>query len=74
MSSAKMVNTVIFRTAYKAVGKSFENMTLKNYNFSTTQNIRMQYELHEGLHIPKRAKAGALISQLVRNIQRQAGS
>lgn len=45
-----MVNTVIFRTAYKAVGKSFENMTLKNYNFSTTQNIRMQYELYKEFH------------------------
>jgi hypothetical protein len=45
-----MVNTMTFNTALKAVGKNFENMNSKIYNFSTMQNIRMQYEYYEGLH------------------------
>jgi hypothetical protein len=32
----------------------------KIYNFSTMQNIRMQYELNEGLHGPERTEAAAL--------------
>jgi hypothetical protein len=37
-------------------------MILRIYNFSTMQNIRMQYELYEGLHGPKRTKAAPLAS------------
>ena len=44
MSSAKMVNAVTFRTALKAVEKNSGNVSSKLYNFSTIQNIRMQYE------------------------------
>ena len=65
-----MVNAEIFRTALKAVGKNSENMSSKVYNFSTMQNIRMQCELYEGLHGPKRTEAAILKSQLVRKIQR----
>ena len=58
------------------MGKISENMSsnikLYIYNFSTMQNIRMQYELYEGLHRPKRTKAAALRSQLYRKIERQA--
>jgi hypothetical protein len=32
------------------VGKNSENLDSKIYNFSTTQDIRMQHELYEGLH------------------------
>ena len=60
MSLANMVNGVTFRTALKAVGKNSENMSSKIYNFSTMQNIRMQYELYEGLHGPKRTEAAVL--------------
>jgi hypothetical protein len=31
-------------------------MTSKIYNFSTMENIRMQYELYEGLHESKEQK------------------
>ena len=55
-----MVNTEIFRTALKAVGKNSKYMSSKIYNFSTMQNIRMKYELYERPHGPKRTKAGAL--------------
>jgi hypothetical protein len=50
------------RTALKAVGKNSENMSSKIYkqDFSTMQNIMMQYELYEGLHGPKRSEATAL--------------
>ena len=41
-------NAVTFRTALKAMGKNSENMSSKIYNFSTMQNIRMQYELYRG--------------------------
>jgi hypothetical protein len=34
-----MVNTVTLRAALKAVEKSFKNMSLKIYNFSTMQKI-----------------------------------
>jgi hypothetical protein len=40
-----MVNAVAFRTVLKAVGKKSRNMSSEIYNFSTMQNIRMQYEL-----------------------------
>lgn len=39
------------------------------YNFSTLQNVRMQYELCEELHGPERTKAAALTSQPAREIQ-----
>jgi hypothetical protein len=57
---SKMLNSVTFRTALKAVGKNSVNMRSKIYNFSTMQNIRMKYELYERPHGPKRTKAGAL--------------
>ena len=69
-----MVNTVIFRRALKAVGKDSENMSSRMYNFSTMQNIRMHYYFYEGLHGPKNTKVTALMSHLVRKIQRQVDS
>jgi len=60
MSLAKMIDARIFRIALKAVGKNSENMSSRIYNFSTMQNIRMQYELYEGLHRPKRTVTVAL--------------
>ena len=42
---SKMGKAVTFRTAFKAVGKNSENMSSRMYNFSTMQNIRMQYTL-----------------------------
>jgi hypothetical protein len=53
MSLVKMVNTVTFRITLKAVGKNIENTSLKIYNFSIMQNIKLQYKLYEGLHTPK---------------------
>jgi hypothetical protein len=47
MSLAKMVNTLTFRTALKAVGKNTENMSLKIYKQNFT---RLQCELCEGFH------------------------
>jgi hypothetical protein len=41
---------VTFRIALKAVRRNAENMSSKIFNFSTVQNIRMQYELYKGLH------------------------
>ena len=55
-----MVNTVTFRTALKAVGKNIENMSSKIYNFSTMQNIRMQYELYKELYRCKGTETTAL--------------
>ena len=47
---SKVVNDVmIFRIALKAGGKNSENMSPIRHNFSTMQNIRMQYKLYEGL-------------------------
>jgi hypothetical protein len=68
---SKMTNAVTFRTALKAVGKNSENMSSRIYNFSTMQNIRIQYEFYEGLHGPKRTETAALMSQLVRKILRK---
>ena len=52
------VSARTFRTVLKAVGNNSENMSSKIHNslqdFSTMQNIRMQYELYEGLHRPER--------------------
>ena len=52
--------TLIFRTALKAVGKNTENKSSKVYNFSTMQNIRMQYELYKELHRSKGTVAAAV--------------
>jgi hypothetical protein len=55
-----MVNAETFKTALKAVGKNSKHMSLKIYNFSTMQNIRMQYELYKELHRSKGTEAAAL--------------
>ena len=52
--------------------KNLEIMSSRMYNFPATHTIRMQYELEEGLHRPKRTKAAAPMSMPVRNIQQQA--
>ena len=69
-----MVNTGTFRTALKAVEKNSKNMSSKIYNLSIMQRIRMQYELYEGLHESKGAKAATVMSLLLRKIQSQADS
>jgi hypothetical protein len=46
--------------------------SINSKNISDVQKIRMQYELYERLHKSKGTKAGALMSQLIRKIQRQA--
>jgi hypothetical protein len=61
-----MVNGETAKTALKAVGKNSENMSSKIYNFSTIQNIRMQYELHQELHRSK--GTSYTMTQLVRKI------
>ena len=43
-----------------AVGKKTENMSSKIHNFSTMQNIRIQYDLYKELYRSKRTKAAAL--------------
>jgi hypothetical protein len=53
---------VSFKTTLKAVGKSPESMSSRMYDFSTMQNLRMQYELYEEIHWPKRTKAVLLMS------------
>ena len=57
-----MINAATFRTALKTVEMNSENMSSKIYkqDFSIMQNIRMQYELYEGLHKPKITEAAAL--------------
>lgn len=70
-------DTVTFRAALKAVGKTSENMSsteVQKYinqckncslkDISTMQNIRMTYELYERLHRPGRTDAAELMSQL----------
>jgi hypothetical protein len=66
-------DSVTFRTVLKAVGNNSENMSSKIHkqckscslqDFSTRQNIRMQYELYEGLNGPERTDACTLMSQL----------
>jgi hypothetical protein len=42
------------------VGKNMENMSSKIQSLSTMQNIRMQYELYEGLHGPRKTEAAAV--------------
>lgn len=66
-----MVNTGTFRTALKAMGKNSENMSSKIYNFSTMQNIRMQYELHEGGFMDLKNRGCCSVSHLVRKILRK---
>jgi hypothetical protein len=53
MSLASMVNAEIFITALKAGGKNSENISSRIYNFSTIQNIRMQYKMYKVLCRPK---------------------
>jgi hypothetical protein len=43
-----------------ALGKNAENMSSKIYNFSTMQNIRMQYELYKELHRSKGTQEAVL--------------
>jgi len=38
------VNAGTFKTALKSVGRSSRYMSLEIYNFSTLQNMRIQYE------------------------------
>ena len=57
------VNPVTSRKALKAVGRNSEKVSSRIYNFSTMQNMRMQYELYEGFHGPKKLSAAALMSQ-----------
>jgi hypothetical protein len=49
--------TVTFRTALKAVEKNTENMSSRRSNFSTRQNIGMQYRLYKELRRHKRVGA-----------------
>jgi hypothetical protein len=65
-----MENSGTLRTALKTEEKISKNTNSKIYNFSTMQKIRMQYELSESLHESKGTKA--VMSQLVKKIQRQA--
>jgi hypothetical protein len=51
---------VTFRTALRAVGKNSKNVSSKIYNFSTMQNVRMQYELYEGLCRLRKTEATTL--------------
>ena len=60
ISLAKSVNTVTFGTALKAMGKNSENMSSKIHNFSTMQNIMMQYKLNKELCIPRKTEVTAL--------------
>jgi metal-responsive CopG/Arc/MetJ family transcriptional regulator len=62
---------VTFRTALKAVGKNAKTMSSKICNFSTMQNITMQYELYKELHRAKETRGSCTMSQLVRKILRQ---
>jgi hypothetical protein len=55
-----MVNAETFRAALKALGKNSENLSSNICNFSTMQNVRMQYELYKELFRPKRTVAAAL--------------
>ena len=61
---SKMVNAETFRAALKAVGKNSENLSSNICNFSTMQNVRMQYELYKELFRPKRTVAAALWASL----------
>ena len=56
----QMVNARTFRTAPKAVGKNTESMSSKIHNYSTMQNIRMEYELYKELHRFKETEAAVL--------------
>jgi hypothetical protein len=74
-----MVNAETFRTALKAVGKNSKNMSSKIYNFSTMQNIRMEYELYKEIHRSKRVQRQLLCQPACQkdtkaNIQRQTDS
>jgi hypothetical protein len=68
-----MVDAGTFRIALKAMKKNSKNISSKIHNLPTMQKngCNMNYE---GLHKSKGTKAGALISQLVRKVERQADS
>jgi hypothetical protein len=59
-----MVNAGTSRSALKDEEKKCKTMSLKISNFSTTQNIRMQYKLYEELHKSKRTEAATLSASL----------
>jgi hypothetical protein len=42
------------------VGKNTESMSSKIHNYSTMQNIRMEYELYKELHRFKETEAAVL--------------
>jgi len=54
---SKTVNTGTFRIALNAMGKNFEYRSSK---LSTTQRIRMQYQLYKGLQKYQGAKTPLL--------------
>jgi hypothetical protein len=55
-----VINAKTFKTALKAVGKNSENMSSKIHNFSTMQNIMMQYKLNKELCRPRKTEVTAL--------------
>lgn len=57
VSNRKVVNAMTFRTALKAERMNSENRSLRIYNISSMQNIRMQYKLYEGLLRHERTEA-----------------
>jgi hypothetical protein len=59
-----MVKALTFSIALTAVGKNSENTSSKIYNFSTMRNLRMQYELYEGILRFKKAEAASLKASL----------
>ena len=55
-----MANSETFQAVLKHVGKNSENMSSKIYDFSTMQNMRLQYELKKMFHRSKRTETIAL--------------
>jgi hypothetical protein len=47
---SKMVNTMTCRTVLKGKNFKYLSSSSRMYNFSTVQNISMQYQLYVGLH------------------------
>jgi hypothetical protein len=58
--SPQNCNAEISRTTLQAVERNSENMSSRIYNFSSMQNIRIQYELYKELCRPERTKAAVL--------------
>jgi hypothetical protein len=44
---------VSFKTALNAVGKNAEDMSQKIYDFSTMENLRIQYKLYTEFNISR---------------------